>query len=45
MVDAADLKSVLRKEVWVRVPPSADFKSHLSVNKSLPDLLIRFLKV
>ena len=23
MVDAADLKSALRKEVWVRVPPSA----------------------
>jgi hypothetical protein len=23
MADAADLKSALRKEVWVRVPPSA----------------------
>ncbi len=27
MVDAADLKSALREEVWVRVPPSAGIKN------------------
>ena len=43
MVDAADLKSALRKEVWVRFPPSAHTKSPDGVNRSLPGLLTKFL--
>jgi hypothetical protein len=31
MVDAADLKSVARKGVWVRVPPSPPFYGECSV--------------
>ncbi len=43
MVDAADLKSALRKEVWVRFPPSAHTKCPSSGNKILPGLLTEFL--
>jgi hypothetical protein len=37
MADAADLKSALRKEVWVRVPPSAHLHClifHLNILKA-----------
>ena len=32
MVDAADLKSAFRKEVWVRVPPSAPIVTHTCIS-------------